>query len=160
MMLRTMMMNWAGNARIVQMRTDRGKVNKKPESCVMRRLANAYLCPDTCFYLRLFKAADIITKAFFKQKKQFMAKGMIFHNAAFVQCYNPTCCLIIETINQLLTLLRQQCCPLLGSMQHQTFLLLIGSNLNPSMVDLCYQQSISHVLNLFNYNMLLLAICN
>ena len=28
------------------------------------------------------------------------------------------------------------------------------------MVDLCYQQSISHVLNLFNYNMLLLAICN
>ena len=34
-----------------------------------------------------------------------MAKVMILHNAAFVQCYNPTCCLIIETINQLLTLL-------------------------------------------------------
>ena len=85
---------------------------------------------------------------------------MIFHKAGLVQCNNPTCCLIIETINQLLTLLRQQCCPLLGSMQHQTFLLLIDSNLNPSMVDLCYQQSISHVLNLFNYDMLLLAICN
>ena len=34
-----------------------------------------------------------------------MAKVMILHNAGLVQCYNPTCCLIIETINQLLTLL-------------------------------------------------------
>ena len=51
------------------------------------------------------KLQTLLQKLFFKQKKQFMAKGMIFHNAAFVQCYNPTCCLIIETINQLLTLL-------------------------------------------------------
>ena len=94
MMMRTMMRNWAGNARIVITLAYETK-SLKVAQCVS--VPGYLLLPQT--------VQSYITKDFFKQKKQFMAKVMIFHNAGLVQGYNPTCCLIIETINQLLTLL-------------------------------------------------------